>query len=717
MLRRKRMIGKALLAFIAAPTLLASTLQFGPSLTLADLRPGEPEQVERVFNAWAENGETVAIVSRNLRGRWEAGRRTIRRDGTADPAAFVPLPIPQSAFNAAPFRNGMLAAWSVAGGIVAAPLDRNGTLLAQPLPIPIGISASSFPIVCNDTRCMIDGRVIVDGRGSVVKMLGGAGVATAGTDGFLVAFSNRVDLLDNDGAVKSSHAGGAYAAAFDGDRYVALPKQTTAAGDLALVAVDASNGVWSAPAPVVPRDAVVGSTVNATLVWNGANYLLSMLLSPASNPAGATSLVTSRISHSFAPIDAQPRKQGSDIPWLSAIRFAAAPEGFRLLWSNEGSRLRTALLGASDGTIAPSLPAGQPVLRDVASQIASAAAAGRSAILGVYIENDGDHVRLRAARVGRDGVRLDAAPLALDADGVFSPVAAASDGDQFLIVWKATRGFGTPAGTLFGTIVGVTGSARTFTIDNNVPWQSVYLSVEYINGAFQVALGGNDTKLYTVGGDGTVLLRASIAVAATAAMFDGKHVLATWSDGTGFWTASADVPGGTVLRANVLRVFPPTSYERAALLRNGQGYVALLPYFDGTTTANRYQRWLVHLTRDGFVENVDASAVISSGPSTTLAGLVRVDGVPHATYSEGIVRDAADGNPNMLAIVPFNAATLDNTAPMQLGDELYGNLVAGWAGEGLLIVDAGVPAASGSASQMTVRVAHVVPSRHHSVGR
>lgn len=711
MLRRKRMISKALVAFIAAPTLLASTLQFGSSLTLADLRPGEPEQVERVFNAWAENGETVAIVSRNLRGRWEAGRRTIHRDGTADAAAFVPLPIPQSPFNAAPFRNGMLAAWSVAGGVVAAPLDRNGTLLAQPLPIPIGISASSFPIVCNDTRCMIDGRVIVDGRGSVVKMLGNAGIATAGKDGFLVAFSNRVDLLDNDGAVKSTHAGGAYTAVFDGDRYVVLPRQTTVSGDLALVAVDASSGAWSTPAPVVPRETFAGSTVNATLVWNGSSYLLTMLLSPA------TSLVTSRISHSFAPIDAQPRKQGSDIPWLSDIRFAAAPEGFRLLWSNEGSRLRTALLGASDGSLAPSLPAGQPVLRDVASQIAAAAAASRAAILGVYIENDGDHVRLRAARVGRDGVRLDAAPLALDADGVFSPVAAASDGDQFLVVWKATRGFGTPAGTLFGTIVGVTGSARTFTIDNNVPWQSAYLNVEYINGAYQVALGGNDTKLYTIGGDGAVLLRTSIAVAATAATFDGRHVLATWSDGTGFWTASADVPGGTVLRANVLRVFPPTSYERAALLRNGQGYLALLPYFDGTTTATRSQRWLVHLSHDGFLENVDASAVIGSGPSTTLTGLVRVDGVPHATYSEGIVRDAADGNPNMLAIVPFNAATLENTAPMQLGDELYGNLVAGWNGEGLLIVDAGVPAASGSASQMTVRVAHVVPSRRHTVGR
>lgn len=707
------MIGKALLAFLAAPALLASSLQFGPSLTLADLRPGEPEQVERLFNAWVENGETVAIVSRTLRGHWEAGRRTIRRDGTADPAAFVPLPIPQSGFNAAPFRNGMLAAWTVTGGVVAAPLDRNGVLLAQPLPIPIGIAAASFPIVCNDTRCMIDGRALVDGRGSVVKILGETGTATAGKDGFLVAFGTHTDLLDNDGAVKSTHAGSAYAAVFDVDRYVIVPRQTTAAGELALVAVDASNGTWSTPAPVVPRETIAGSAINATLVWNGSDYLLSLLLSPTSS---STSLVTTRIAHSFAPVDAPPRKQGSDIPWLSNIRYAAAPEGFRLLWTNEVARLRTALLGAP-GTIAPALPTGQPVLRDVASQIAATAAASRSAILGVYMENDGDHVRLRAARVSRDGTRLDAAPLALDADGVFSPVAAASDGDQFLIVWKATRGFGSPAGTLFGTIVGVTGSAHTFTIDSNVPPQSKYLSVDYTNGAFQLALGGNDTKLYTIGGDGTVLLRASIAVAATTAMFDGNHVLATWSDGTGLWTASANVPGGTVLRTNVLRVFPPTSYGRTALLRNGQSYLALLPYHDGTTNPNHSQRWLVRLSRDGFVENVDASAVIGSGASTALPGLVRIDTVPHAVYSEGSVADAADGNLNLLVIVPFDGVTLENTPPMRLGDELYGNVVGGWDGEGLLIFDAGVPAASGSASQMTVRVAHVVPSRRRAAGR
>lgn len=704
--------GLLLLAFAAAAMPLAAGIELGPPMTFADLRPGPPGGFW-LNDVWAENGEVVTIIDHRPQNHWAPIRMTIRRDGTADPKAFVPLPIPRHTFRVTPFRAGMIAVWSVNKTFTAI-LDRNGRLIEGPKSIPMEIHRVDFGVVCNDTRCLAydsgEYPVLIDEHGSPLKTLDrNVAAAVAGPAGFLLNTTvgylptdPQINLLDNDGTMRTVQPGSFVSGVFDGERYAVLTG-SGAAGPFLLSAIDPSTGASSTPVHAVGKFPGPFTRVSPTLVWNGSMYLITMRIIlgfgsfPPMNCCSVPWFATMRVARSFAPIDKKPRLQVRGYAIAVGV-----PDGFRILQYYDGSIdiIRTAML-STNGQVVPPLKAARPVLIDHVWQYSATAAASRSTILGIYTEDDGEHRRLLAARIARDGTHLDTAPLTLATDAPYGPVAAASDGDGFLVVWS-------DGAKLLGATIDAAGNAQTFAIDDDRAFAWKHVFIDFAGGFYQVAaISEGAVDAITIASTGAIVQRERVdlrTAESTSAIFDGRRLLMLES-GVNVWSTTKDVPGGALTRRKLLSAVPPAEYELNALRRDGDGALAFLTYYNlNYSSGTRDWRWITRINRDGDITT--APVLLSGGLFAFGLGIVRIDGALYATFTDDVY-DEENGNQDFLVVNPLDETTLRGGTPLRFGSEAYrGHLVAGWNGEGLLFYYAAAPTATGITSQMAVRIVH-----------
>ena len=647
------MMRKALLAVVlCAHGAMAAT--FGPEMPVADLRAGSPTGVPFV-DAWAESGNVVVIVSRQQ----TPARTTLRADGTADPSSLVALPISAPIADVTARLGGMMAVWSDGANTFAAPLDNDGHLLASPAPIPIA-QPLFLQVRCNDEHCLVDsnnGAAIVDDRGNPVAQLDGPvnlGFA-AGKETFLVSTRTTITLLDNNGGAVAQQSGTFLSAIFDGTRYVML-QISNDERELRISTVDPESGASSAPAAIVKNlPFEIARITDPLLAWNGTMYLVMMTLSSLDASSGPSWFSTLRVTPSLVPFDPEPQKQAVG---AHVDRIVAAPDGFHLFWNGTEQSAHTALFSPGTSTIAPPLPNGQPLIRDRSSQFfAAAAAASRSAILGVYRENDGEHLRLLASRLGAN-------PIVLQTDRDVGVAAAASDGDGFLVVWDE-------AGAHRGATIDAGGNVHAFDV-GSAALASRHISAEFIGGAYRVAFVSDVVDAATIGSDGTVLQQQRTVFGDgtsfdAAALFDGTRTIIVWSDRFGVWSTTR-------------QLLSTNSAGAVALLRDGDGFLAFA--VDGAS---------------GKILSASSTVRVIPGP-TLLPELVRIDGIVHAAY----VDDATQ-----LHVVP-----LDGGVPVTFDDgdnrRLFG---------GLLVHNAKVPIASGVATQMTVAIVHATTPRRRAAAK
>ena len=650
------MMRKTLLAVIlCAHGALAAT--FGPEMPVADLRAGSPTGVPFV-DAWAENGAVVVIVSRQQ----TPARTTLRSDGTADPASLVSLPITAPIADVTARLGGMMAVWSDGAGTFAAPLDNDGHLLASPASIPIE-HPLFLKVRCNDQHCLVDsndGAVIIDDRGNLVAQLDAPvnlGFA-AGKETFLAATRTTITLLDNNGGAIAQQSGTFLSAIFDGTRYAMLQIPSDQR-ELRMTTVDPESGAFSATAAIVKNlPFEIARISDPMLAWNGTMYLVTMTLSPLDASSGPSWFSTLRVTPSLVPFDPAPQQQAVG---AHVAAIVGAADGFHLFWNGTEQSAHTALFSPGTSTIVPPLPNGQPLIRDRSSQFFAAAAASQSAILGVYLENDGEHLRLLASR-------LHANPIVLQTDHDVGVAAAASDGNGFLVVWDE-------AGTHRGATIDAAGNVRTFDI-GSAALASRHISAEFIGGAYRVAFVSNVVDAATIGRDGTVLQQQHTVfgdgtIDDAAALFDGQQLLIVWSDHNGL----------SVMTGGVTRRLLPGAFAEVAVVRD------LIFAVDGSA---------------GRILRLDGTTVQIIPGRLESPALVRIDGIVHAAYF-------ADGAFHIVPLDGGIAATIDGG----FGRALF----AGWNGEALLAHNANVPIASGVATQMTIAVVRATPPRRRAAAK
>ena len=633
-------------------------------------------------------------------------------------------------------------------GMKVAQLDRKGALLSQPNEIQVpGFTGSDMRVVCNDEYCLVrvgDRGFLVGENGYVVNSYDSYMLATAaGKDDF---FAERcLSRLIKDGETTYSACStqllGEYGAIvkvgprerpvhdvlFDGTRYVILTA-AGAPGQFEIDTLDPSSGArataWigpSAASALVPAE----SSLRGRLTWNGSMYLITATVAPAHTLPGYWTkpnwLATMRLTPSFAALDPVPVKIASDVHESSALTFwdgtrfevAGTPDGFRIVWNQFSiSRVRTHFV-RNDGAVLPADLRGGVLLRDHVSQVARTAAAGRASILAIWSEDDGVHEWLRAARVTRDGVRLDAQPLTLARDPHVDSAFAASDGEGFLVIWNEQESWTSTNGHLIGATIDAGGNVRWFSIrDGFIGLDNV--SVDFVDGAYRVALvDWKESEALTISRDGLIVQRESFGDPAlqapfrSAQLFDGSNMLVVQGL-TGLMGATKAVPSGKVQARQLLPSDGQQFFDQPALARDGD---SVLVFFSSSPGSSRR---LMRLSWKGELKAL-ADGFFGGGRTWQSPSIVRVDGVWYASVIDSDY--ATNGAAREYRIVMrVDPVLMYGYGQIEMPSSFFASrFLAGWNGEGLLLYDSEVDVASGLASQATVRVVHTVPAHGRAV--
>jgi len=709
--------------FAAVTAVAGTSLQFGRPMAVADLRSGDPATFGQVYAVWQDGGDVAAVVQRATSEHSDLVRMTIGADGHADPAAIVTLPMPlaDSQTFIAPMGESIMAVWwNHDNTSTAVRFDRNGV----PLTTKTKVAIVPWGLRCNAQRCLeweSDRGVLLDSDAhSVAAVNQPIAKAVAGDSGFLIWDSKNFTLLDNDGNARLSIPSTLFDAnlSFDGRRYViAGTPPLWSSATIKLWTIDpVSDAATQQPAltmqPAGYNDYTVGS---CTVTWNGSQHLLLETMFPQTLPQPAPSplpafLTATRLSPAFAPIDAAAQPLTAN-PNVSLPAVAPRSDGFSLVFGASHGSARTAFIRSSDGGVTPDAN-GQTIVVDRASQLPLAVAASRSAILGVYLEPDGAMQKLEASRVDRSGKHLDAAPIDLGSSTGYGAVAAASDGDGYLVVWQdsSTR-------LVTGAFIDASGH-----VGRSLPQWNVYASIrklnlDYINGGYRLAFFGNDEIFaFTLtvdgtGGEGRSYLVYQNTAGARDIRFDGTRIVAVWSTSTGTYSLIQEARDNFSIRT----IAPPSgeSVNDLVMAPDGDGYVVATSTVN-QANATRTSLFLNRLSHDGqFV--LPAYGVLAATQITPTAhSLLRIDGGWFATT---IFQTSGFEQPLQYVreLTPFNAATLQAGPLSILTDSVYRQLASGWNGEALAWSGTDVPIASGWARQMNVQLVHT--SRPRAAGK
>jgi hypothetical protein len=713
-----RRILLALLLIAAATLANAASLQFGPALTAADLPAGEADTYTIVVNGWAHNGETEVIAMRHNHVTWTTARMSVRTDGTVDPNNVQVLPADFAVAAAAMGDGMMIVSYGNAGTLQH--VDRAGRLLAS-APLTIEPDLYSMQLVCNDSRCIArapTAAVLVDAAGQLVKNLPPVNVAAATPNGFLVAHDKVLDLIDNDGAVLLSQpAPRVQDVFFDGSRYVVVAEGAKL-NDLQVWSVNPATG--STTAPVTIATGTPEGIAVVALAWNGSSYLLLGVDGPRyyeENPRPSR-LVTMRLSRTFEAIDSTAQfLTSSDRLLYDRPVPVGVPGGFRLIFTGTFSTLRTAFVSEADGSVTPPLPGGKPAIIDRMSQVAELPAASRSGILSVWTETAADVMHLRAARVSRTGVRVDAVPATLGANAVIAHVATASDGEGYLVSWlESDRS--SSAVSWHAALIDGGGGVQQLTLDRSVPLGPV--SVEFLGGAYQLAVCDSGSGVAaTVSPSGALLFHGSVYTGLRVydsdyaqALFDGRRMLLLIAARSGLIRVMKDVSTGAVSQETLFPATYPFFFREPSLARDGSGYLIFIGR--GDAIGSDELQLLMRLNGDGVLER--QPVILTRGSSGFRQRLTVIDGQWCAAWEEP--QTVGTTYYRALSIAAFNPLTLIAAPADHLGPQLSdSDLVPGYGGEALLVGNAVVPIASGFAWQANVRVAHLGATLPRAVRR
>jgi hypothetical protein len=714
-------------------TLPAASLQFGPNFTFSDPEPGQPGDGYEVLTAWVENGQPVVIIQRFKLGLWRTFRAQVRGDGTVDNGSVIALNLPPG--TAAIDRRGnelfaVVRTDDAQSSLVAARLDTMGRMLSPaPKLIAPGLSATyRLAVTCNATQCFVVADhvgLLLDADGNVIKKPTGMGfLAAAGDRSFLVQsclVTCTVDLLDENGTAKSTlkSAVPMRDAIYDGNRFVVLfgtdgPVYPNPPNFLKMSTVDPVTGSWSTPRIIYPY---LLSTVNARLAWNGSMYAVAMIAYPYPTVSPIVPehwVQTLRIGRDLVPLDAQPRRVTTDT-WSDApLRFIGTADGFLLICPALHMPGDWTSFIRNDGTIDPAPPSVTPLLRDVASQTIVAGASSRASRLAMWTENDGQVIRLRAARRARTGELLDVKALTLANAVNILHVSATSDGDAFLVAWIESLG----GGPIRAALIDAAGTIRAVPLDNKVDAISVEVSFE--NGAYHLtAVTSHDAvEAFTVSSAGALLLHDRVDITrpssleAVTAAFDGRRIAAAWAHGS-LWTTVKDVQNSAMPAPREVMHSGALSYTNLAIRPDGAGgYLLLYPQTHQISFPDRDERSLVRLSPDGELLP-ETNRLLDTGLFTINLSLLRIGGNWYATWNDGTY-SLETGNRSFQVFVPFDGATLNPGRAIEVPDLDGKWLVPGW-NEALLLFDTPVQTELGPISLATMQVVGA-PARGRAVG-
>lgn len=644
-----------------APMLLAATLHLGAPLPVADLQPGDPATWDRVMAAWTDAQGVNVAVGRLTPEHFEVVRMTIRKDGSADPNALDVYPIPVRQSGVGRIGDDLMAAWlSNDGTVLAQRITRDGRPLTATVPVPFGLSPQR--VLCSDTTCFVDahsGGVFIDGNGnSIGRPPGRIDDIVASPAGFLTfdIVARAVTVRDRRGAALTTIdiPDDVAQLSWDGTRYL-VATETYQDFNLSITGIDPISGSAST------RTINLGMFFDhVRLGWNGTQYLL--------NFNTMMGYVVMRLDASLRPIDTAPIPiaMGYQYDWPVIV---GTQDGFRILFDDTNAMttmlLRTAFV-RNDGTV---IPGAQPVIKDRASQKSLAAAESRSAILGVW----GEGHNVFAARMRRDGSPLDAAPIAVGTAS--TPVRAASDGDGFLIAWDKRA-------------LLIDGDGRTAAIDLPVADRLQYASLEFTNGAYQLAVFGNCRVTgVTILPTGAVTQVVPVPIdcpdsSNNAVAFDGRHIVALWLRANHLRSIAKDTVSGTVTGDDLLEYTGPY-LPTMAFARDRE---TLLMFYQLSTVSSH----AVYVNRMG----LDGRFILPQPVVTSW------------NYADSIIRIgdtwflAANGR----TLTPFNPFTFVGGDLITLSTDYLSSVCPGFYGEALYAGTRDVPVASGWATQMFIRI-------------
>jgi hypothetical protein len=323
-----------LFTFILALTLGAET-------PLADVRIGAPPQSIR----------SLAGVAPTAGGGWLVGWSNGTTITIAPAGTDIRKQIGGTDAALASTARGPILLWSVSGGVFAAPLGEDGSIIGT------ASRVAAFPsnnplLACNATRCVAatglttaildaDARILASSTSTER-----AAAAAADPNGFLVLRTPnselRAERLDLAGAVlstttiPSSYQFGT--ADFDGQRYAIVYASTIQPTYDLLGVTLGLDGTLSTPRPVF--DLRLGASDGITLAWNGSEHLLAVsditeLGIGIEGTIWPSVLETVRLDRDLAPIE--PPATLFNAPRSSrGPRAAAAGGRFYVVWQHSG---------------------------------------------------------------------------------------------------------------------------------------------------------------------------------------------------------------------------------------------------------------------------------------------------------------------------------------------------------------------------------------------
>jgi hypothetical protein len=698
---------------LAVSLLALAAPRLGAPLTLADLAPSSPYAYEQVIATWTENGAPVAIVERESFGVYQTVRLRFHADGTPDRSSATDLHVPPGA-TVARAGNGALAVWYdyPKNTLYASRTDATSVLelpsskvLLQDLPYPLG----TLHLTCGEVRCLMTSEgmnLLLDLDGKLRETLPGRfSLAVASRHEFLVQRCEgtpsacHTEILDENGAVRSSDARTVHRAIFDDTRFVAMSAQDQNR-KISMWTIDPVTGVWSPPFFAL---AMPSASIDPIIAWNGSMYALSMVVTPdlPVNPCGCVLPWSGvmRLDRNLALLDLAPKKLADVLSYSqSPPPIAGAAGGFTVFLPFPSDSRASSVVLRNDGSIVPDPRHAATLFDGLGSQFVVAAASSPDAILGVWVERPGDGLRLRAARVTRNGTRIDLSPLEISSTADIFSVAAASDGAAFAVAWTELD----PLTSTFRALVAIidpSGSVHKTTIE---PWPSFSnaaynsVSLTFTAGAFQLALATEDGfEAVTLSANGTPVLHDSIPAHlhynSRRALFDGHRLFGIWREDPGSlqWRVK-DVPGFEAKGAGI--GFNGVGNFTVAADGAG-GYLVLLGAFE-PQGGQPDRRLLMPISSSG--QLVSASLPSLGAGFTGQPSLVRMGSSWLASWND------REGDSHIVAV---DGTTLQPSPPLAWhAANVFPLMVRGRDNEALLIYNAVVPTPALPVAQATVTI-------------
>jgi hypothetical protein len=386
----------------------------------------------------------------------------------------------------------------------------------------------------------------------------------------------------------------------------------------------------------------IGQEVAPDVAFDGNEYLVVWY----DNRSSTFDIYGSRVSADGTLLDpgGLPISTGARSDTAAAV--AAGTSGFLAAWQGETSMVNdgTYMSRVVDGTVTN--PGGKPVSPAANDQRNAAVSFDGTSYLVVWEDYRAGSADVYGARVGADGVLLDANGIAIStASGTQSTIAATFDGTNHLVVWSDSRS-GASSSEIYGARVSPAGAVLDpagIAIATGAPGKGAAAIAS--NGTVSLAVwtewrgSGTGYDLYAarVSAAGTVLTPSAIPLSTAsrdqngaAVASDGTSFLVVWedlrNDATYFDVYGARVTAaGDVLDANGFAISTAASVQSSPAVAYGGGHY-LAAWMDA---------------RDGGGYDIRGARVSTAGAALDPGGIV-IGAAVGEQYRPAVAHDGND---------------------------------------------------------------------------